>query len=100
MELTAAEAGYITAIHAKTIGLASQHTGAGRQAKEDSVDLAAGIYLHKKVGDKVAKGEVLASLYGGSKAKVSAAVKEAAKAFVIEKEKPETGALVKEILGL
>lgn len=100
MELTAAEAGYITAIHAKTIGLASQHIGAGRQAKEDSVDLAAGIYLHKKVGDKVAKGEVLASLYGGSKAKVSAAVKEAAKAFVIEKEKPETGALVKEILGL
>ena len=100
MELTAPEAGFITSIDARAIGLASQHTGAGRQSKEDSVDLAAGIYLHRKVGDKAAKGEVLATLYGSSKGKLAAAVKEAEKAFVIGKEKPERPELIKEILGL
>ena len=100
MELTAPEAGFITSIDARAIGLASQHTGAGRQSKEDSVDLAAGIYLHCKVGDKAAKGEVLATLYGSSKGKLAAAVKEAEKAFVIGKEKPERPELIKEILGL
>lgn len=30
---------------------------------DDTLDMAAGIYLHKKVGDKVEKGDVLATLY-------------------------------------
>ncbi len=63
-EITAGESGFVSAIEAGSVGLASQHTGAGRATKEDSVDLAAGILLHKKVGDKVSRGECLATLYG------------------------------------
>ena len=47
LELTAAEDGYVSEIDAMKIGLASQHTGAGRQRKEDDIDPAAGLYLHK-----------------------------------------------------
>ncbi len=99
-EIFAEGDGYVTGIEARAIGLASQHTGAGRMKKDDPVDLAAGIYLHKKTGDKVKKGDVLAVLYGNDEKKLDAAEKEAAKAFVIEENKPETPALVKEILGM
>ena len=36
-------------------------------------DYTAGIYLHKKVGDKVEKGEVLYTLYSSSKHKLQRA---------------------------
>lgn len=98
--VTAEESGFVKTIDAKSIGLASQHTGAGRSRKEDSVDLSAGIYLHKKVGDKVSRGEVLATLYGNDKNRLAAAVKEASGAFVISKEKTARPELIKEVLGL
>ena len=60
-ELKADTDGYVEKIEARRIGLASQHTGAGRATKEDSVDLSAGIYVCKKIGDKVCKGRC----YGG-----------------------------------
>ena len=40
------------------IGTACVILGGGRERKEDSVDPAVGIVLHKKVGDHVAAGEV------------------------------------------
>ncbi|MDD7512164.1 MAG: pyrimidine-nucleoside phosphorylase [Peptostreptococcaceae bacterium] len=100
LNLIAEESGYIEAIKAKSIGLASQHTGAGRATKDDEIDLSAGIYLHKKVADHVSKGDVLATFYGRDKAKVKAARDEAAKAFIITAEKVKKPILIKEILGL
>lgn len=100
LNLIAEESGYIEAIKAKSIGLASQHTGAGRATKDDEIDLSAGIYLHKKVADYVSKGDVLATFYGRDKAKVKAARDEAAKAFIITAEKVKKPILIKEILGL
>ena len=99
-DLVAGQNGYVSKIDARSIGMASQHTGAGRATKEDDIDLSAGIYLHKKVGDKVTKGDILATFYGNNRAKVAAAEKEAVKAFEISKEKAEKPELVKEILGI
>ena len=98
--LTAQTGGYVSAITARSIGLASQHTGAGRATKEDSIDLSAGVILHKKVGDKVSKGDVLATFYGNDKKKVAAAEAEASSAFVITGEKVNKPALIKEVIGL
>lgn len=92
--------GFVQKIKAESIGLASQHTGAGRLRKEDPVDLSAGIYLHKKVGDKVAAGDVLATAYGNDQAKLEIGAAEAMRAFVIGDDAPEKEALVKEVLGL
>lgn len=41
--------------------------GAGRKTKEDDIDHAVGIKLHKKIGDKVAVGESLLTIYSNSK---------------------------------
>jgi thymidine phosphorylase len=45
------------------IGTACVILGGGRERKEDSVDPAVGIVLHKKVGDPVANGEPLATIH-------------------------------------
>ena len=98
--LIAQSDGYVSKIEARRIGLSSQHTGAGCATKEASIDLSAGIYVCKKVGDKVEKGETLAIFYGNDKAKVDAAMAEAQKAFEIGAEPVEPPELIKEIIGL
>ncbi|MGN1413735.1 MAG: pyrimidine-nucleoside phosphorylase [Anaerovoracaceae bacterium] len=99
-ELRAETPGYVSRIEARCIGLASQHTGAGRATKEDTVDLSAGVYVHKKVGDAVEAGDVLATFYGNDEGKVEAAVQEAASAFAIGSQPVEAPKLIKEIIGL
>ncbi|QAT43018.1 pyrimidine-nucleoside phosphorylase [Aminipila luticellarii] len=97
-EIVCHRSGYVYKIAAKSIGLASQHSGAGRATKEDSIDLSAGIYLHKKVGDTVAEGDVLAVIYGTDAEKVARSAEEAEKAFVFSKEKPKKEELIKKII--
>ena len=99
-ELKADTDGYVEKIEARRIGLASQHTGAGRATKEDSVDLSAGIYVCKKIGDKVCKGDVLAVIYGNDGTKLDNAANEAQAAFKIGKEPLQPPKLIKEIIGL
>lgn len=98
--LRAEASGYVSAIEARKIGLASQHTGAGRATKEDVVDLSAGICLHKKVGDAVAEGDVLATFYGNDSLKVEAAVRMAKEAFQLSGEPVQPPQLIKKIIGL
>lgn len=62
-EVLAAEDGYVTNIVADDIGVAAMMLGAGRATKESEIDLAAGLILHKKVGDAVKQGDVLVTLY-------------------------------------
>ena len=98
MELTAKEDGYVESIDAMRIGMASQHTGAGRERKEDDVDLSAGLYLHRKVGDKVKTGDVICSVYGNNVKKVEKALEEAGNAVKIGEVKKEAGTLIKKII--
>lgn len=59
----APRSGYIGAMNAKQIGLASLLIGAGREHVSDSIDPAVGILMHKRYGDKVSCGEAFASMY-------------------------------------
>ena len=67
LDVTAQERGYILAINAEAVGLAGVVLGAGRATKEDAIDFTAGILLRKKPGDKVAPGEVIATLFSNRK---------------------------------
>ncbi len=99
VDVLATEDGFVWSIGARSIGLASQHSGAGRATKEDQIDLSAGIYINKKVGDKVIKGDALASVYGMDRDKIVKGAKEAEKAFIISEEKPEKKKLILKILA-
>ncbi|MGA7928223.1 MAG: thymidine phosphorylase [Candidatus Sulfotelmatobacter sp.] len=57
------KAGYLNSMQCEDIGTACVILGGGRERKEDSVDPAVGIVLHKKVADRVAAGEPLATIY-------------------------------------
>ena len=63
-DLLADADGYITENDAEKIGTASVLLGAGREKKGDALDYAAGIILHKKRGDRVRRGDVLATFCG------------------------------------
>ncbi|MCO4326206.1 pyrimidine-nucleoside phosphorylase [Staphylococcus agnetis] len=62
-ELPAKTAGVVSEMVANEIGIASMMLGAGRQTKEDDIDLAVGLVLHKKIGDKVEEGESLLTIH-------------------------------------
>lgn len=62
-ELPALESGVVQQIRADEVGIAAMMLGAGRKTKEDKIDYAVGLQLHKKVGDDVQKGESLLTIY-------------------------------------
>ena len=72
------------------IGTACVILGGGRERKEDSVDPAVGIVLHKKVGDAVASGEPLATIYYNRDERLGRARQMMTAACVIADEAPST----------
>ncbi|MDU4326092.1 MAG: pyrimidine-nucleoside phosphorylase [Clostridium celatum] len=76
--------GYITKIHAEAFGLIAMELGAGRATKESEIDLAVGIVLNKKRGEKVNKGDVLAYIHANSEGKIEKARKSILENIVIE----------------
>jgi thymidine phosphorylase len=55
--------GFVTRCDAKLLGLASNALGAGRNRVDDIVHPAVGIYLEKKTGDPVKRGDVLCRIH-------------------------------------
>jgi thymidine phosphorylase len=63
MAISSPKKGYLTSLQCEQIGTACVILGGGRERKEDSVDPAVGIVLHKKIGDAVSADEPLATIY-------------------------------------
>jgi pyrimidine-nucleoside phosphorylase/thymidine phosphorylase len=63
MVLPSPSGGYLASLQCEQVGTACVILGGGRERKEDSVDPAVGIVLHKKVGDAVSVGEPLATIH-------------------------------------
>jgi pyrimidine-nucleoside phosphorylase len=61
--LTAPRGGYVTAMGAEALGMASNILGAGRSRVGDPVDHAVGIVTRVRVGDRVDAGQVLLDLH-------------------------------------
>lgn len=63
VELPAKESGVVTQLVANELGIAAMMLGAGRRTKEEAIDHAVGLKLHKKVGESVQEGESLLTIY-------------------------------------
>lgn len=68
IELPAKTAGVVAKITADELGIASLLLGGGRQTKDDELDYAVGLELHKKVGDPVAAGDSLLTIHSNREA--------------------------------
>ncbi len=76
LDVRSRKTGYIKKIHSEELGIIAMKLGAGRETKEDNIDLAVGIVLEKKRGDKVTKGEVIAKVHANNINKGNAAIEE------------------------
>lgn len=64
--LPAKQTGVITKMAANELGGAAMMLGAGRKTKEEDIDFAVGLKLHKKVGEAVAQGDVLLTIFSNT----------------------------------
>ena len=85
--------GFIHRIEALTVGETAMHLGAGRATKEDTIDMAAGVVLRKKIGDYVKKGDVIATVYT-NKEEYQPMVEALKTAFVIDKSPVSVNPLI------
>lgn len=58
--LEAKRSGRIEAMDTEEIGYAAMLLGAGRAAKDDTIDLAVGIWMSRRIGDEIKAGDELA----------------------------------------
>lgn len=86
--------GFVVGINAEKIGETCLALGAGRNKKEDGIDLSAGIVLRKKKGDFAAEGETCVTLYCSDEKLFEKAVGLAADAFALGDEKPESSPII------
>ena len=57
------QSGTVSEVHARTVGETAVVLGAGRQKKGESIDLAVGIMVQVKVGDRIEKGQPLFTVH-------------------------------------
>ena len=98
-EITSPRAGYVSAIDAEDIGMASAMIGAGRNTKEDTIDPAVGVILEVKVGQKVEAGAVLCRLYYTREDNLEEASEQVEDAFRISAQPPEERELILEVVS-
>ena len=97
-EVKVTESGYIANVDTEKYGLASLLLGAGRNTKEDVIDLSAGYMLKKKTGDAVKAGDTLAVLYASREELFDAAERTLLGATTITAEAPEKRPLIFETI--
>lgn len=93
-EVKAERGGYVSHMDTERCGIASVVLGAGRESKDDTIDMSAGIMLLKKTGDQVQAGEVLARLYTSDADKLAAAGELLLSAYSFSEQPPKKEKLV------
>ena len=98
LDVLATTDGFISKVDAEALGTVALNLGAGRRTKDDVIDPAAGIILHKKTGDKIKKGDVIATLFTNRADALPTANEAFLDAIKVTAEKPESRPLVYRII--
>jgi len=96
--LRAAGKGYLTGMDCREVGWAVQRLGAGRTKPGDPVSAHAGIEMHAKIGDRIEKGQPLATLFSEDSALLDEPEEMLRKTVRVEASAPTKGALVREVV--
>jgi len=100
LEVIATQSGWVQRLDAEAIGLAAMRLGAGRAAKEDQIDPAAGVILRRTVGQPVTEGEAVAALYTSDEAAAHAVAPLVLDAFTLGSSAPDPQPVIYETIGL
>jgi len=99
MDVTSPSSGCVVAIQCEDVGTACVILGGGREKKEDSVDPAVGIVLHKKVGEPVEFGESLCTLHYNSEERAGRAKALIERSYRIGDSIPPSRKLIRRIIS-
>ena len=92
--------GYVAGIMCEQIGTASLLLGGGRLRKEDQVDPAVGVVVHKKLGDEVRAGDALCTVHYNAEERLEIATSLILQSYSIEPQPPESDRkIVHQVIG-
>ena len=98
--VTSSASGFVTGTNCEQFGIALAMLGGGREKKEDKIDHGVGLEFHKRIGDRVEKGEPLATIHYNSGAKLAEAMSRIADSYYIGEEATrEKRPLVRRVIG-
>ena len=101
LNVASSAVGFITGTNCEQFGIALAMLGGGREKKEDKIDHGVGFEFHKRIGDRVEKGEPLATIHYNSDAKLAEAkALIVGSYFVGDKAPQEKRPLVRRIIGV
>jgi pyrimidine-nucleoside phosphorylase len=86
--------GWVSECDAYLVGTAAVRLGAGRAVKEDPVDPSVGFMIEAKIGDRVERGQPLATVAYSDESKLDAALPVVTSAWTISDSQPEPPELV------
>jgi pyrimidine-nucleoside phosphorylase len=98
VEVRAEKAGHVTSMACRALGTAGMLLGAGRETIDSRIDPAVGLVLHKKVGDRVDKGEPLLTFHVNDRARLDESLNLARSAIRIGPTAPAPMPLVRSVL--
>jgi pyrimidine-nucleoside phosphorylase len=98
VDILSARSGVVSAIQCELVGTACVVLGGGREKKEDAVDPAVGIILHKKVGDRVSDREPLCTILYNSESRAAHATKLLEQSYLIADAPPAPRKLIHRII--
>ena len=90
--------GYIKQVETNEIGRASNILGAGREKKEDDIDLSAGVQIFKKTSQYVKEGEIIACIHTNDESKISQATDIILNAYTFTDELVDKPTLIYDII--
>jgi pyrimidine-nucleoside phosphorylase len=100
VDVKAPAAGYVASIMCEKIGTATVVLGGGREKKEDTVDPAVGLIVHKKLGERVNAGEPLVTIYYNADTRLREAQSLVETSYRIAPQPPAGDrAMVRRVLG-
>jgi pyrimidine-nucleoside phosphorylase len=97
-DLLAPKSGFVSHFEGERIGMLAIKLGAGRAKITDPIDPTAGFKIHRKIGEKIAKGEALWTIYATSEAQINAITNEILETVTISDMEPNPFELIKEVL--
>ena len=98
IDIKAERDGYVSSMVTSDIGNAAKLLGAGRERKTDALDLAVGIVMKVRVGDRVKKGDVLCTLHAGERSDRTGAYNLMKRSIAISDEKPAPRPLIQAVV--
>jgi pyrimidine-nucleoside phosphorylase len=100
VDIPSPTAGYVSGTNCERFGIALAVLGGGREKKEDAIDHAVGLQFHKRIGDRVEKGETLATVHYNGDARLAEAKALIAENYFVAHEAPrQKRPLIRRVLG-